>query len=56
MIAAALNRQPRAVKMAGRFFDRIEDDFNTPGALKVLIEAAKSRSADLNAMASVFGL
>jgi cysteinyl-tRNA synthetase len=56
MVAAALNRQPRAVKMAGRFFDRIEDDFDTPGALKVLIEAAKSCSADLNAMVSVFGL
>jgi cysteinyl-tRNA synthetase len=55
-IAAALNRQPRAGRMAGRFFDRIEDDFDTPGAVKALIEAAKSRSADLNAMVSVFGL
>ncbi|HEY3094449.1 MAG TPA: class I tRNA ligase family protein [Nitrososphaera sp.] len=56
MIAAALNRKPRPVKMAGRFFDCIKDDFDTPGALKVLIGAAKSRSADLNAMVSIFGL
>jgi cysteinyl-tRNA synthetase len=55
-IAAALDSQPRAGKMAKRFFDRIEDDFDTPGAVKVLIEAAKSRTADLNAMVNVFGL
>jgi hypothetical protein len=42
--------------MAGRFFDCIKDDFDTPGALEVLIGAAKSRSADLNAMVSIFGL
>ena len=56
MIASALNRQPAARKMAGRFLDCIEDDFDVPGALNVLIGAAKSRSADLDAMVSVFGL
>jgi cysteinyl-tRNA synthetase len=55
-IAAAMDSQAYAGKMVGRFFHRIEDDFDTPGALKVLIEAAKSRSADINAMVNVFGL
>lgn len=58
MIASAMmnHRSSGRRKMAGRFFDRIEDDFDTPGATNVLIEAAKSRSADLDIMVSVFGL
>ena len=56
MISAAMNDNPRPVKMAARFFDCLEHDFDTPGALKVLVESAKSRSADLKAMVSIFGL
>ncbi|WP_148681220.1 class I tRNA ligase family protein [Candidatus Nitrososphaera gargensis] len=57
MIASAMNsRRLDGRKMAERFFDRIEDDFDTPGAISVLIEGAKSRSADLGTMVSVFGL
>jgi cysteinyl-tRNA synthetase len=56
MVASALNSQSCPVKMADRFLHCIEDDFDTPGALKVLMRAARSRSADLKAMVSVFGL
>jgi cysteinyl-tRNA synthetase len=42
-------------KFENRFFDRIEDDFDTPGALKVIVEAAKSCKLSF-AMVSTFGL
>lgn len=43
-------------KLAGKFFKCITNDFDTPRALKVLYEAARARSADLDAMVSTFGL
>ncbi len=42
-------------KLENRFFERIEDDFDTPGALEVMVEAAKSRQLS-NAMVNIFGL
>jgi cysteinyl-tRNA synthetase len=56
MIAASMRASRGRSKWANKFFRRIEDDFDTPGALKVLVKAAKARSADLGAMVSVFGL
>lgn len=55
-IAASVRAGHARSKLAGRFFRCIEDDFDTPGALKALVEAAKARSADLDAMVSTFGL
>jgi hypothetical protein len=34
----------------------IEDDFDSPGALKVLVEAARTHSTGLDAMVTIFGL
>ena len=42
-------------KLEKRFFERIEDDFDTPGALEVMVEAVKSRQVS-DAMVSIFGL
>jgi cysteinyl-tRNA synthetase len=55
-IAASVRAGGARSKLAGRFFRCIEDDFDTPRALKALVEAARARSADLDAMVSVFGL
>lgn len=57
-IAAALNSKQGSgkSKLIGRFFERIEDDFDTPGAIKVMVEAARVRSPDLNAMVNILGL
>ena len=55
-IAASVRAGRARSKLTGRFFRHIEDDFDTPVALKVLVEAARARSADLDAMVSVFGL
>lgn len=55
-IYIALQGEKDKSKMAGRFFKRIDDDFDTPGALKVLLEAAKARSSDFESMVSIFGL
>jgi cysteinyl-tRNA synthetase len=56
MVATSMQTCRTRSKLAGKFLKRIEDDFDTPGALKVLVEAARTRSADLDAMVSVFGL
>ncbi len=42
-------------KLEDRFFERIEDDFDTPGALEIMVEAAKTRQLS-DAMVSTFGL
>jgi cysteinyl-tRNA synthetase len=42
--------------MLEEFTCRVEDDFDTPGALKVMRKAARSASKDLKVMASIFGL
>ena len=55
-VAASVRAGRARSKLAGRFFKCIEDDFDTPGALKVLVEAARARSADLDVMVSTFGL
>lgn len=55
-VAASVRAARARPKLAGRFFKCIEEDFDTPGALKVLVEAARARSADLDAMVSTFGL
>jgi cysteinyl-tRNA synthetase len=56
MIAGGIQTSRRSWKLARKFFKRIEDDFDTPGALTVLLEAARERSVDLEVMVSVFGL
>ena len=43
-------------QLAGKFFKCLANDFDTPRALRVLYEAARARSADLDAMVSTFGL
>lgn len=45
----------RSSKLENDFFDCIEDDFDTPGALKIMIQATKSRQLS-NAMVNLFGL
>jgi len=56
MIAVGIQTSRRRSKLARKFFKRIEDDFDTPGALTVLLEAAREPSADLEVMVRVFGL
>lgn len=56
VIAAGMRASRSRSKLARKFFKRVENDFDTPGALKVLVEAAKMCSTDLGAMVSVFGL
>jgi len=51
----ATAKQAGRSKLEGKFFKRIEDDFDTPGALEVMVEAAKSRQLS-SAMVSTFGL
>jgi cysteinyl-tRNA synthetase len=44
--------------LAAKFFKCMEDDFDTPGAIKALTEAAKSgnNTSDLKAMVNILGL
>ena len=56
-ISAAPDSGGRQPRLAVKFFKCIEDDFDTPGAIKALTEAAKSGSAaDLKAMVNILGL
>jgi cysteinyl-tRNA synthetase len=45
-------------KLFGKFIRYIEDDFNTPQALELLINTAKSHDkvTDLKNMVNIFGL
>jgi cysteinyl-tRNA synthetase len=50
-------RTSRKTRIVDRFCERLEDDFDTPAATRIMIEAAKSRSlSDLSAMVTIFGL
>jgi cysteinyl-tRNA synthetase len=49
------SRRGAKSKLEKRFFERIEDDFDTPGALEVMVEAVKSSQVS-DAMVSIFGL
>lgn len=55
-IASSVRSGRTRSKPSNRFFKCIEDDFDTPGALKVLVEAARARGSGLDAMVSSFGL
>ena len=55
-VAAAIQAGNGRSKLANKFFKHIEDDFDTPAALKVLVEAAMQKSADVEVMANIFGL
>lgn len=55
-VAAAMQAGNGRSKLANKFFKHIEDDFDTPAALKVLVEAARQKSADVEVMANIFGL
>ena len=54
-IMAALPQLNKLSKLENKFFDRLEDDFDTPGALKIMIQAAKLRQLS-DAMVTIFGL
>jgi cysteinyl-tRNA synthetase len=46
-------------KLLAKFIQYIEDDFNTPSALSLLIDTARSHNAvndDLKNMVNIFGL
>jgi cysteinyl-tRNA synthetase len=45
----------KSSKLENRFFDFLEDDFDTPHALRIMMQAAKSRQLS-NAMVTIFGL
>jgi cysteinyl-tRNA synthetase len=54
-IMAALPQLKKFSKLEKIFLDHLEDDFDTPGALEIMIQAAKLRQLS-NAMVTIFGL
>jgi cysteinyl-tRNA synthetase len=55
-LAASVRAGRVKKQMAGKFFKYIANDFDTPRALKVLYEAARARSTNLDAVMNAFGL
>lgn len=56
MIATSMQESRDDSELNRKFFKHIENDFDSPRALKVLIEAAKAQSSDLGTMVKIFGL
>jgi cysteinyl-tRNA synthetase len=55
MIAGALQGQKKTRHLA-KFLQALDNDFDTPTAIRVMTEAAKTKSADLRVMAGILGL